>query len=40
MIQKKYSMTKLEIAAIIFAVNYFEVHLLGDKSTISPIINT
>ena len=32
--EKKYLPTKLEMAAIIFAVNHFEVDLLGDKITI------
>lgn len=28
---KKFSMTKLEISAVVFAVNYFKVYLLGKK---------
>ena len=32
--KKKYLITKLEMAAIIFALNHFEVYLLGHKITI------
>ena len=32
--EKKYSPTKLEMAAIVYALNHFEVYLLGHKITV------
>ena len=32
--EKKYAPTQLEVAALVFGVEYFEVYLLGNKVTI------
>ena len=32
--EKKYPPTKLEMAAIVFALNHFEVYLMGHKITV------
>ena len=36
--EKKYPLTKLEMAAIVFALNHFEVYLMGHKITVYTLI--